>query len=179
MKIPVLIADSSWYNMSQARLSGIHTHYGEILSEHAEMELDLSGMGILFATTANDAYNAFVCTRFAPEFGRNQVFQLPMHNAFEQESKSIKLAHRGIFAMGPLATNEELERLHYRKWQFKKTHFTKTFSFDNHLKMESADALPVLLLRPDGKVSFHSEEFPLEPEEGNVLLSYVPPPSEQ
>jgi NhaP-type Na+/H+ or K+/H+ antiporter len=179
MNIPVLIADSSWYNLSQARLSGILTHYGEILSEHAEMELDLNDMGFLFATTSNDAYNAFVCTRFAPEFGRNQVFQLPMHNVPEQENKAIKLAHRGIFAMDPVATNEELERRHYRKWQFKKTHFTKTFSFENHLQVESAGALPMLLLRPDGKVSFNSEEFPLEPAEDDVLLSYVPPPSEQ
>jgi NhaP-type Na+/H+ or K+/H+ antiporter len=179
MKIPVLIADSSWYNLSQARLSGIRTHYGEILSEHAEMELDLSDMGLLLATTSNDAYNAFVCTRFAPDFGRNKVFQLPMHSAPEQESKSIKLAHRGVFAMAPVATNEELERRKYRKWHFKKNHFTKTFSFENYLQVESDEALPLLLLRPDGEVLFHSEEFPLAPVEGDVLLSYVPPPSEQ
>lgn len=178
IKIPVLIADSSWYNMSKARLAGIHTHYGEILSEHAEMELDISEMGLLFATTSNDAYNAFVCTRFAPEFGRNQVFQLPMHSVPEQESKSIKLANRGIFAMGPVATNEELGRRYYRKWQFKRTRITKTFSYENHLQVESDDALPLLLLRPDGEVLFHSEEFPLEPEEGDVLLSYVPPPEQ-
>jgi len=178
MKIPVLIADSSWYNMSQARLSGIHTHYGEILSEHAEMELDLGEMGILFATTSNDAYNAFVCTRFAPDFGHNQVFQLPMHSVPEQENKTIKLAHRGIFAMEPVATNEELERRHYRKWQFKKTHITKTFSYENHLQVEPADALHLLLLSPDGKVVFHSGDFPLQPVEGDVLLSYVPPPEQ-
>jgi len=175
MNIPVLIADSSWYNMSRARLSGIHTHYGEILSEHAEMELDLSEVGFLLATTSNDAYNAFVCSRFAPELGRNQVFQLPMHISKDQEKKTIKIANRGVIAMGPEATNEELERRHYRKWQFKKTRFTQTYSFENHLQIESSDALMVLLLRKDGKVLFHSGQFPLEPKEGDVLLSYVPP----
>ena len=30
MNVPILIADSSWYNMSRARLAGIRTHYGEI-----------------------------------------------------------------------------------------------------------------------------------------------------
>lgn len=175
MDIPVLIADSSWYNMSKARLSGIRTHYGEILSEHAEMELDLSDMGLLLATTSNDAYNAFVCSRFAPELGRNQVFQLPMHTNGDQEKKSIKLASRGNIAMGTGATHDELERRHYHHWQFKRTHFTATFSFENHLQIESDLALPVLLLRPDGKVAVHSVEFPLEPEEGDVLLSYVPP----
>lgn len=176
MKIPVLIADSSWYHMSKARISGIRTHYGEILSEHAEMELDLSDMGFLLATTSNDAYNSFVCSRFAPELGRNRVFQLPMHDAGAQEKKNIKLAYRGIIAMGPEATNEELERRHYRNWQFKRTRFTPTFSFENHLQIESDDALQVLLLHPDGKVAIHSAEFPLEPVEGDVLLSYVPSP---
>jgi NhaP-type Na+/H+ or K+/H+ antiporter len=176
MDIPVLVADSGWYNMSKARLSGIRTHYGEILSEHAEMELDLSDMGLLLATTSNDAYNAFVCSRFAPDMGRNLVFQLPMHTEGEQEKKSIKLASRGNIAMGPGATHEELERRHYRNWQFKKTHFTPTFSYENFLQIESDEALPVLLLRPDGKVVIHSAELPLEPEEGDVLLSYVPPP---
>jgi NhaP-type Na+/H+ or K+/H+ antiporter len=176
MNIPVLVADSSWYNMSKARLSGIRTHYGEILSEHAEMELDLSDMGVLLATTSNDAYNAFVCSRFAPELGRNQVFQLPMHTEGEQEKKSIKLANRGNIAMGPGATHEELERRHYRNWHFKRTHFTTTFSYENYLQIESDMALPVLLQSPDGKVSIHAVEQPVEPEEGDVLLSYVPTP---
>lgn len=175
MKIPVLIADSSWYHMSQARISGIRTHYGEILSEHAEMELDLSDTGFLLATTSNDAYNTLVCSRFAPELGRNRVFQLPMHDASTQEKKNIKLAYRGIIAIGPEATSEELERRHYHNWQFKRTRFTPTFSFENHLQIESDEALQVLLLHPDGKVSVQSEEFPLEPAEGDVLLSYVPP----
>ncbi|MHB1332520.1 MAG: cation:proton antiporter [Sulfuriferula sp.] len=176
MNVPVLIADSGWYNMSKARLAGIRTHYGEILSEHAEMELELNDVGFLLAVTANDAYNAFVCTRFAAEFGRNQVLQLPMHNAdVTQEKKSIKLANRGLIAIGKSATKEELERRHYLNWQFKKTKFTPTFSHENYLHIESAEALPVLLLRPDGTVIFQSEEFPLKPVEEDILLSYVPP----
>ncbi|MES2407640.1 MAG: sodium:proton antiporter [Pseudomonadota bacterium] len=176
MNVPVLIADSGWYNMSKARLAGIRTHYGEILSEHAEMELELNDVGFLLAVTANDAYNAFVCTRFAAEFGRNQVLQLPMHNGTEtQEKKSIKLANRGLIAIGKNATKEELERKHYLNWQFKKTKFTPTFSHENYLQIESAEALPILLLRPDGTVIFQSEEFPLKPVEDDILLSYVPP----
>lgn len=180
MNIPVLIADSGWYNMSRARLSGIRTHYGEILSEHAEMELELNDIGFLLATTSNDAYNAFVCSRFAAELGHSRVFQLPMHNAEEgQEKKSIKLANRGTIALKPTATKEELEHRHYRNWQFKRTRFTPAYTYENHLQTEPADALPLLLLRPDGSVAFHSEEFPLKPAEGDILLSYVPPAAKQ
>jgi hypothetical protein len=176
MNIPVLMADSGWYNLSRARLSGIRTHYGEILSEHAEMALELNDIGFLLATTSNDAYNAFVCTRFAAEFGRNRVFQLPMHITAEaEEKKSIKLAHRGVIAFGPTATKEELERRHYRNWQIKKTRFTTAYTYENHLQTESPDALPLLLLRSDGTVLFQSEQSPLQPAEEDILLSYVPP----
>ncbi|BAN34318.1 sodium/hydrogen exchanger [Sulfuricella denitrificans skB26] len=180
MNISVLIADSRWHNLNEARLSGIRTHYGEILSEHAEMALELNDMGFLLATTANDAYNALVCSRFAPEFGSNQVFQLPMHDTAEaQEKKSIKLAHRGVIALRPMATKEELERRNYRNWKFKKTHFTQTYSYENHLQIEPEEALPTLMLRPDGTVLFYSEQFPLKPVDGDILLSYVPPVQEK
>jgi hypothetical protein len=138
--------------------------------------LELNDIGFLLATTSNDAYNAFVCTRFAAEFGRNRVFQLPMHITAEaEEKKSIKLAHRGVIAFGPTATKEELERRHYRNWQIKKTRFTTAYTYENHLQTESPDALPLLLLRSDGTVLFQSEQSPLQPAEEDILLSYVPP----
>ena len=140
------------------------------------MELELNDVGFLFAVTANDAYNAFVCTRFVAEFGRNQVLQLPMHGATRtEEEKGIKLANRGLIAMREGATKEELERPNYLDWPFQKTKFTQTFSHENYLQIESAEVLPILLLRPDGTVLFQSEEFPLKPAEEDVLLSFVPP----
>ena len=99
-----------------------------------------------------------------------------MHGATgTEEKKSIKLANRGLIAMREGATKEELERRHYLNWQFKKTKFTQTFSHENYLQIESAEALPILLLRPDGTVLFQSDEFPLKPAEEDVLLSFVPP----
>lgn len=179
MGVPVLIADSNWYALSQARLSGVRTHYGEILSENSEISLELNDMGHLLVVTVNDAYNALVCSRFAAEFGRNQVFQLPMHIATEnQEKKGIKYAHRGIIAFGPAATRDELQRRHYYDWQFNRTRFTKEFTFEENFKDELPDVILLLLLRPDGDVLIHSEQFPLKPAEGDILLSYAPPPLE-
>lgn len=175
MEVPVLMADSNWYSLSQVRLSGIRTHYGEILSENAEASLELNDMGFLLATTVNDAYNALVCSKFANEFGRNQVFQLAMHVADdEQHKKGIKFAHRGVIAFGSAATKEELQRRHYLNWQFKKTRFTPEFPYEKYLQEESSEALLILLLRPDGHIQIHSEQFPLKPAAGDTLLSYVP-----
>lgn len=173
MDIPVLIADSSWYNLSQARQLGIRTHYGEILSEHAEMSLELNDMGFLLATTANDAYNSFVCSQFATDFGRNQVLQLPNKIVSKNQSKMrIKNTLRGVIAFDSSSTAEELEHRHYHKWQFHKTRFSKEHSYEQHLQTTSGDLLLILLLHPDGTILFNSEQFQLKPAEDDILLSY-------
>jgi len=176
LDIPVLIADSSWYNLNQARQFNIRTHHGELLSEHAEMSLELNDIGFLLATTSNDAYNAFVCTRYAADFERTHVFQLPIHFYGDTQKKmSIKNTLRGVSAFGSSATKEELEHRHHHKWQFNITRITNEYSYEQHQQTTTDDVLLILLLRPDGTILFNSEQFPLEPAEGDILLSYVPP----
>lgn len=176
MEIPVLIADSSWYNLSKARQLGIRTHHGEILSEHAEMSLELNDMGFLLATTTNNAYNSFVCTQYAADFGRTHVFQLPIHIDGETENKlGIKNTLRGVFAFGSSATKEELEHRHHHEWQFHKTRITNGRPYETEQQTTTDDVLLMLLLRPDGTVLLNSEQFPLEPAEGDILLSYQAP----
>ena len=43
--IRVLVADSDWENISQARMEGLETYFGNPVSEHADRYLDLSGIG--------------------------------------------------------------------------------------------------------------------------------------
>ncbi|MFZ0474815.1 MAG: sodium:proton antiporter, partial [Halobacillus sp.] len=78
LKVPVLIADSSWERLSRTRAAGIKSYHGEILSEQTEYYLDMTPYEYLIAATELDSYNALVCTTFVPEFGRNNLFQLSL-----------------------------------------------------------------------------------------------------
>ncbi|MDZ7642761.1 MAG: sodium:proton antiporter [Woeseiaceae bacterium] len=78
MKVNVLLADTSWHNLREARLDGTPVFYGEILSEFAEESLELAHVRTVLAATRNDAYNALVCTALAPEIGQRNVLQLAM-----------------------------------------------------------------------------------------------------
>lgn len=73
--LPLSVSDS-WKNLQQCRLQGIPIHYGEILSESVEENLELADMGYLLAITGNHAYNSLVCSVFIQHFGRNRVFQI-------------------------------------------------------------------------------------------------------
>ncbi|MDD2274107.1 MAG: hypothetical protein PHH29_17820, partial [Desulfuromonadaceae bacterium] len=106
---------------------------------------------------------------------RTHVFQLPIHSDGDAQNKmSIKNTLRGVSAFGPLATKDELEHRHHHEWQFHKTRITDEYSYEKYKETTSDDVLLMLLLQPEGTVLFNSEEFPLEPEEGDIILSYVP-----
>ena len=74
--IPVLIVDRSVEALRSARRAGLQTLRVEILSVVGEEVVDLRDFEHLLAATADDAYNALVCTRFATELGRERVYQI-------------------------------------------------------------------------------------------------------
>ena len=98
LEIPVLMVDSSWHRLRPARLAGLRIAFGEIMSETMEQSLELNDIAYVLAATDNDAYNALVCTRFAPELGRTRVFQLPTVDADEHDTKGLTRTLRGRIA---------------------------------------------------------------------------------
>ncbi len=174
--IPVLIVDSSWHHLKDARNSNITVYYGEILSERGEATLDFSQMGYILAATDNDAYNALVCNTFAAEFGRDKVYQLPMHRSTVKESKVLKESNRGRFVFNDDLQFEGLMTNYYRGWRFKKTQITKEFDFKSFM-IQSADraAVPVVLIRKSGHPIIEPPEKPVAPEPDDTLISFAAP----
>ena len=101
LEVPVTIADNSWQRLSPARHAGIPTYHGEILSEATDERLDLAQFQVLAATTDNEAYNALVCTEFAPEIGRDNVYQLgDASNDEDPRALPESLRGRALFSAG-------------------------------------------------------------------------------
>ena len=74
--VPIIVVDRSATGLKAARLAGLPTLRVEVLSVIGEEVVDLRDVEHVLAATADDAYNALVCTRFAPELGRERVHQL-------------------------------------------------------------------------------------------------------
>lgn len=77
MDIPALIVDSSKGRLYTAEKLGIDTHQGEILTEHAQYEVDFTPYNTILAMTIDSPYNLLVTQSFAPEFGYQNTFTLP------------------------------------------------------------------------------------------------------
>jgi NhaP-type Na+/H+ or K+/H+ antiporter len=74
--VPVVLIDTYPGALVAARHAGVPTLQAELLSRHAEEGFADHPPDHLLAATRDELYNALVCTRLAPEVGRERVYQL-------------------------------------------------------------------------------------------------------
>lgn len=168
LEIPVLLADSSWHRLRSARLAGVPVFFGEMLSEHAETALELGEMGSLLATSSNDAYNALVCAHFAPELGRQKVFQLATGEVAERKRPGPSA--RGVTAFGEAVQFEDLERSWYGGWTFQRTNITEEYDQDAFLAGLPKGALPLLAITSKGALRVIGVERLLKIQAGDGVV---------
>ena len=170
MKIPVMIADTSWHRLRPVRQAGIPAFYGEILSERSEETLEFYEAGCLFAATDNDAYNSLVCKSFAGDLGQTRVFQLPDLGPEETETRRLSRTFRGLIAPSEKALYEELLANWYRGWTFQKTPMTEVFTYEHFLANSPPEIIPMVLVKENGDVQLNSFEQPIKPKAGDIVI---------
>lgn len=172
LDVPVTICDTSWARLAPARQVGIPTYHGEILAEATEEKLDFSQFQVLAATSDNEAYNALVCNEFAPEIGRDSVYQLGDASQDDLRSIPTSLRGRAMFTSG-LGVEEVLER-ESAGWVFRKTRISDQFDFDA-IKDSLPDEADLLMVKQkDGGLRFFTHASRPTPQPGDIVISYSP-----
>lgn len=172
--LPTLVSDVDWSHLRSARMSGIHSHHGQILSERAEEHLELNELSHLLAATANGAYNALVCTHFSPEMGRNNVFQLPSRKE-EGTGSGLARTSRGRIALPENCDYDELMRRHYAGWQFRRTTLSKDFSFEDYQRDRGEDTLIVAVINKRRSLYLGQAIDTEKLAAGDIIISYQAP----
>ncbi|HET8612061.1 MAG TPA: sodium:proton antiporter [Sphingomonas sp.] len=173
--VTVTVSDTSWQRLAPARLQGIPTYHGEILSEMTEERLDLGQFQLLAATTENEAYNALVCNEFAPEIGRDAVYQLGSAADDDPRGLPDSLRGRALFTSG--LGVEDLIAREQAGWRFRVTKISEKFDFEaaKAALPEGGDLL--LLVRRNGALRFFTHATRPAAEPGDTIISYAPPPA--
>ncbi|GGD61042.1 sodium:proton antiporter [Erythrobacter arachoides] len=173
LETPVLVVDTSWQRLKPARVKGLPTYHGEILNEATEHNLDLTPFQSLVAATDNEAYNALVCSEFAPEIGTDKVYQLG--DGVDDDFRAIAASLRGraLFTSG-FGVEDVLER-HEQGWIFRHTKLSDQYRIE-----DARDTLPeaanmLLLLRPSGEMKFFTHAAAPEPRAGDIVITFSPP----
>lgn len=175
----VLFVDRSWHPLRAARLKGVNTFFGELLSEHAEETLNFNGYTTLLAVSGNDSYNALVCNAFAAEMGRDRVFQLPLFASGDNAPKEVARTQRGAIAFSKQALYDELWRKELENWRFVTTNISDEYRFEQYLEESGDEVMPLVVISPDGAIKVFSPARKLQPTAGDKVLSFVPPSARQ
>ncbi len=166
------MTDPNHGHLRPARGQGIPTFYGDILSEAAEQNIELVSYATLVAATDNDAYNTLVATDLAPEFGRENVYQLTREKESRARHALPSTLGGRAFAQGK--TYAEFEGLIRDGWEFRLTRLTAAYTLE-HWRAEMTDALLVLVIQPSGDLRLPFKGDSLKGAEGMRLVYMAPP----
>lgn len=178
VNVPVLIVDESWRRLQKARSAGISFYHGEILSEQAEYHMDRTPYEYMIAATDDDAYNALICNTFVPEIGRNNLFQLSADTDRQLASRDYSCAIGGSILFSKEATWTSLNERLNQHYIFRKTELTARYSYEQYMEERKKEAILLLIIKSDGKILFYVKDNLLKGEEGDIIISLVPPVEE-
>ncbi len=171
-EIPVLMTDPNFGHLRAARAAGISTFSGDILSEAAEQRVELVSYATIVAATDNDAYNTLVATDLAPEFGRENVFQVMREKGSSARHQLPRTLGGRWF--GPEKTHGELEQLIRDGWSFRITRLTEEFSLEDW-RSERPDAHLIARIAPDGTIKLIRKDEEVNPKPDVRLIALRAP----
>ena len=167
----ILIADTSWEKIRDARMEGLDTYYGDVTSEHADRHLDLVGLGRLIAVSARDENNQLSALRFRREFGKQNVFSLcPSKSKTRNETLRITQCLFGnqyhySYLMQWLGNGAEIH----------KTGLTDNFTYTDYLQQHSDRVIPLFAISSKGKLHIITEASSIKPSTGWEVISLIMP----
>ena len=173
----VQLADTNWSNVAAARVEGLNTYYGSLLSEHSDDEVRLSGIGKLLAMTSNDEANALAALKFTREFGSQNVYQLEPSRASSDRGR-LGEEQRGRILFTKGVTYNKMNMLFSRGAKLKKTEITEQFNLKDFDAMYGDNYLPLFIIN-NQTIKVISEEVGNLPESNGVLVSLVLEPQQK
>lgn len=170
----VLLIDSNWHNISEARMAGLETHYGNALAEYTLEEIDLTGIGRLLALTSNDEANSLAALHFAEVFRRSEVYQLPITKDQDVAGHHVSPQHlRGRILFGPNATQPYLRQQLEAGATVKATQLTTEFNYEDFRQLYDEEALPLFLVTETRQLLIYTTENRPIPKPGQTLISLI------
>ncbi len=169
----VMLVDTNYGNVAEARMQGLPADCSSILSEHVRDDLDLSGIGRMLAMTFNDEVNTMAVREFIHQFGRASVYQLPSPDGGSGKRVSIAEHLRGRKLFGDAFHHDEIAMRLATGAVVKKTQLTDSFSFDDFQQLYGPTAILLFCIDDDKCLQVRTADDEREPEAGQTVIAIV------
>ena len=161
LKIDTILCDTEWEYISQARMKGLKTYYGNPISDHAETHIDLSTMGGMLGLAHFYSYNTAAALRFREDFGARKIFSLVTGTSKKSHNKhNISEFYKGRVLFDRDVTYSELLHRLKQGAQIKKTRLTDTYSFEQW-QLDNPSSIPLFAVDEKNHLYWFTDETKL------------------
>lgn len=168
--IRVLLVDTNWDKVTNARQIGIETEFGSIVSEKTTESINLDGIGKFIAITSNKGINSLSTLHFSKVFETANVYQI---NTAPKHNQSIGKELRGHFISSDKLTFPDIDN-YESSLEVKANKITKEFNYDNLIdKYKSGFVHPLFVIDKDNNLKVISEKSKMVPIEGDTIISLI------
>lgn len=173
-KFEVMVADDDWMAIRAARMDGLRTYYGNPVSEHADLHLDLTGIGSLLATSTRREINTLACVRFEPEFGKERIYRLRILAPGEAPKQAISGVLRGRPLFGEEITQRAIEEQLDAGAMIKSTKLSDSFGWKDYREKHAEAALLLFAIDDKGKLRPSHQDREWQPKPGWTVITLQP-----
>lgn len=177
--VPLLVVDTHWDAIRDARMRGLRTLCGNPLAAVVDDRLDLAGLGYLLTLTPQREWNALLCQHFRRDFPAHHLFTVRTEQ-YQKARLQIAEKHQGM-PLGPEALDfSALAGLISRGARFRATRFSEGFDYSQWQRQETtAERIPIALISPDRHLQLLSDEADISPGKDWTLIYLDPNPKEK
>ncbi len=156
--IDVIIASSHYDDIAKARMLGLKTYFGSPISTHADNNLDLIGIGYLFAISTDKEINTLCQWHYEHEFDNGKIFRIRFSEDQNQTSrldKQDKLKPNWLFEQK--ATYNKLATMLSQAARIRITNITDNYTFEQY-KNDNPRAILLYTLDEHNLISMLNEQ---------------------
>ncbi|MBF8999196.1 MULTISPECIES: cation:proton antiporter [Vibrio] len=171
----VVVTDSNWDYIRQARMMGLEHYYGNPISSHADNYLNLIGIGHVVAITADKHFNAMACMQFLQDFGEERVFCLHDKVKSDPNDKhNVAQEYHGLPFLGGDVSYKKLASLVNQGAEIKHTRISDEFTYQDYLqKHKDRYFLPLFLVNGKGRIKMCYDIPTFAPVTGDTVVSLM------
>ncbi len=172
--IKVILTDSTWENITLARMEGLDTYYGNPISEHADRNLNLIGLGKVLAMSGRSNLDTLACLRFKSEFDIKNIYELKSNiDENIDEKHLVSTRHRGYQLFSENIDYGELSYLLRQGAQIKSTQISDEFTFKQYLEEYDGRVIPLFAIDCKQIVQVFVANGDMKPESGWKIVGLI------
>ncbi|MFC0444367.1 cation:proton antiporter [Pseudidiomarina halophila] len=173
-ELPVLLADTNWENVKQARMENLPVYFGNPTSEHAANNMDLTGIGRVLILSPYKQLNPVVALHFMDWFSTGKIFGLPTNEHEAPARNQLSESYRDRLKLfGKGVTFSKLASLTFQGAQMKTTNLTENFGFEDYQERYGNRAIPMFAMDERKMLHVFTTDHTFEPKPGWQIIALV------